>query len=117
MKKGVFLYKSKYGSSKWYAEKIAGKCEFECKDLKYIKIFDIQKYEIIIFCKEVYASGVSFRKFLNKNYERIKGKKIILFVNGASPFDEKTLKNLICNYFKKEITFFTFVLWSRCVGY
>ena len=36
--------------------------------------------------------------------EKIKDKEIILFFNGASPFDEATLKNTIKNNFISELT-------------
>ena len=103
MKKGIVVYKSKYGSSKWYAEKIAEKCNLECKDLKQIKIDNFKDYEIIVFCGAVYASGVSYKKFLNKNFDKIKDKKIILFLNGASPYDEATFNNVVKSNFSSEI--------------
>lgn len=104
MKKGIVVYKSKYGASKWYAEKIAEKCDLDYKDLNKIKISDIKDYDTIIFCGGVYASGISYRKFLNKNYKKLNGKKIILFFNGASPADETTLKNIVKNNFKFDLT-------------
>lgn len=104
MKKGVVVYKSKYGSSKRYAEKIAEKCCFDCRNLKEIKVSDLKDYDIIVFCGGVYASGISYRKFLNKNYNKIKDKEIILFFNGASPFDEPMLKQIIKNNFRSELT-------------
>ena len=59
---------------------------------------------MIIFCGSVYASGITYRKFLNKNYDKIKEKEIILFFNGASPIDESALQNIIKNNFRSELT-------------
>ena len=104
MKSGIVLYKSKYEASKWYAEKIAEKCGYECKDLKGIKVSELKNYKTIVFCGGVYASGISYRRFLNKNYNKISDKEIILFFNGASPSDESAIKSIIENNFIKEIT-------------
>ncbi len=103
MTKGIVLYKSKYGASKWYADKIASNCGFESKDIKQTKISDIKDYDVIVFCGSVYASGISYRKFLNKNYDKIKDKTIILFFIGASPYDEKTFQKVIHDNFRSEI--------------
>ena len=104
MHNGIVVFKSKYGSSKWYAEKIAERCNFACKDLKEIKVPDLKDYDVIIFCGSVYASGITYRKFLNKNYDKIKEKEIILFFNGASPIDESALQNITKNNFRSELT-------------
>lgn len=80
------------------------KNNLECRDLNKIKVSDLKDYEIVVFCGGVYASGISYKKFLNKNYNKIKDKEIILFFNGASPFDEATLKNTIKNNFISELT-------------
>jgi hypothetical protein len=43
----------------------------------------------IVLMGGVYAGGVAGLDFLKKNYALIKGKRILLFAVGASPYDEK----------------------------
>ena len=37
----------------------------------------------------IYASGIAGLSFLKKNIEKLKGKKLIVFCCGASPFDKE----------------------------
>lgn len=96
--KGVILYKSKYGATKKYAEWLSLDTGFNVCDVRKAKIEDVKQHDIIIFGGGIYASGIAGIKFLKKNIDQLKGKKIIVFCDGAAPYEEKDLidiKNVI----------------------
>lgn len=89
--KGIILYKTKYETSKVYAQRLSEMTGFIVCDLKKVKLNDILNYDIIILGGGVYASGISGLSFLKKNISVLKGKKIAVFCCGASPYDEQFL--------------------------
>lgn len=94
MMKGIILYKSKYGSTKKYAEWLALETNFDVCDVEEAKIEKVEKYDVVILGGGIYASGIAGLKFLKKNIHRLSNKKIIIFCDGASPFDEKALSEI-----------------------
>lgn len=94
MKKGIILYRSKYGSAKKYAEWLSELTGFDCSELSGIVPNEVKQYETILLCGGVYASGVAGISFLKKNFEVLKDRKIAVFCVGASPYDPKALEEL-----------------------
>lgn len=86
---GVILYQSKYGATRKYAVWLSGETGFPAVETKKAKIEDIEKFDTIVLGGGVYASGVAGLSFLKKNMEALKGKKLLVFFVGASPYDEK----------------------------
>ncbi len=93
--KGIILYTSKYGATKRYADWLSAESGFDCIETKTAKIEDVIQYDAIILGGGIYASGISGLSFLKKNIEKLQGKKIIIFCDGASPFDEKAFQQII----------------------
>ena len=93
--KGIILYTSKYGATKRYADWLAAESGFDCMETKSAKIEDVIQYDAIILGGGIYASGISGLSFLKKNIEKLQGRKIIVFCDGASPFDEKAFQQII----------------------
>ena len=93
--KGIILYTSKYGATKRYADWLAAETGFDCIETKNAKIEDVIQYDAIILGGGIYASGISGLSFLKKNIEKLQGRKIIIFCDGASPFDEKAFQQII----------------------
>ena len=93
--KGIILYTSKYGATKRYADWLAAESGFDCMETKNAKIEDVIQYDAIILGGGIYASGISGLSFLKKNIEKLQGRKIIVFCDGASPFDEKAFQQII----------------------
>ncbi len=73
---GIILYKSKYGSTKKYAEWIAERTGFECIKTDDADIRKVQKYDVIILGGGIYASGIAGISFLKKNISKLKDKKM-----------------------------------------
>lgn len=106
---GIILYKSKYGATKKYVDWLVEETGFDVIETSKAKICEIQKYDVIILGGGIYAMGIAGLSFLRKNIRALKGKKVIVFCDGASPFDEKVFEEIKKHNMKedlKEIPFF-----------
>ena len=83
----IVVYKSKYGSTKAYAEWIAQALECEMADAKNIKINDLEKYDTIVYGGGLYSEVIAGLSLITKNVEALKDKKIIVFTTGITPVD------------------------------
>ena len=83
----VVIYKSKYGSTKTYAEWISKELNCEIYDAKNIKADDLLKYDTIIYGGGLYAEMIAGISLITKNFEKIKNKKIAVFSTGLTPPD------------------------------
>ena len=88
MEKGIIIYQSKYGATKKYVNWLIEETKFDWIETPNAKIKEIEKYNTIILCGGIYASGIAGLSFLRKNYDAIKNKKMAIFCVGASPFEE-----------------------------
>ena len=79
MKKGVILYRSKYGATKKYASWLEEATGFDCIETPNATVDAVKQYETIILCGGIYASGIAGLSFLKKNMEKLKGSKILVF--------------------------------------
>ena len=93
--KGVILYTSKYGATKRYADWLAEETGFDCIETKNAKVKDVMQYDTIILGGGIYASGIAGLSFLKKNIGQLGGKKIIIFCNGASPYEEDAFQQIV----------------------
>lgn len=91
---GIILYKSRYGTTKKYAQWLSEETGFEMLETSKAKISDVRKYDIIVLGGGIYASGIAGIDFLRKNIEQLCDKKIIVFCVGASPYEEKTFDEI-----------------------
>lgn len=89
---GIILYQSKYGATKKYADWLSEATGFICTETKRARIEDIQNYDTIILGGGIYASGIAGLSFLKKHINVLKGKKIIVFCVGASPYEESAFQ-------------------------
>ena len=83
----IVIYKSKYGSTKAYAQWIANALECESIDAKDIKAKDLEKYESIVYGGGLYAEMIAGITLITKNTDKLKGKKIAVFTTGLTPLD------------------------------
>ena len=103
MKAGIIIYQSKYGSTKKYVEWLMEEIQFDCIKTSNAKIKDIEKYNTIILCGGIYASGISGISFLRRNYDVLKDKKLAIFCVGASPFDEQAFNMVKAHNLKNDL--------------
>ena len=73
--KGIVIYKSKYGSTKKYAEWISERTGFDCVESGKINAKQLADYDTVIFGGGIYASGIAGISFLKKNIVALNGKK------------------------------------------
>lgn len=84
MGKTAVVYKSKYGSTKKYAEWIAKELEAELYDVDEVCVQDVMACDTVILGGGLYASGILGSSFITKNYENLKDKKLVVFTVGLA---------------------------------
>lgn len=92
--RGIVLYKSKYGATKKYAEWISEDTGYDICEVSKVKVADLREYDVIVLGGGIYAMGIAGLSFLKKNPELISQKKVYVFCDGASPYDEEAYKEV-----------------------
>lgn len=87
MSKTIVVYKTKYGSTKSYAQWIAEDLGCNFVDAKDIKIDELLQYDTIIYGGGLYAEIINGVSLITKNIEKLKDKKIIIYTTGITPLD------------------------------
>ena len=83
----IVIYKSKYGSTKAYAEWIAEALSCKAVDVKNIKIGDLKSYDTVVYGGGLYAEIIAGVSFITKNLETLKDKKLVVYTTGITPLD------------------------------
>ncbi len=83
--KAIVIYKSKYGSTKSYAQWIAQELSCEAVDASKVKISDLSEYDTIIYGGGLYAEVIAGISLITKNIDKLKDKKIIVYTTGITP--------------------------------
>ncbi len=89
MSKIVVIYKSKYGSTKKYAQWIAKASKGDLFESSEVDTKKLMEYNTIVYGGGIYASGIAGVSLITKNYESIKDKNIIVFTVGLASTDRK----------------------------
>ena len=111
----IVIYKSKYGSTKAYAEEIAKRLDCDVFEIKSVKADDLLKYDTIIFGGGLYAEMIAGISLITKNFEKIKDKKIAVFTTGLTPldcreyYDDMVIKKNFKSYMAEKIKVFNFM--------
>jgi menaquinone-dependent protoporphyrinogen IX oxidase len=100
--KTVVVYRSKAGFAKSYAVMLAERLNCTLLEGSKVTTNDLLGYDTIIYGAGLYAVGISGIKLITKNYEQLKGKRLIVFAVGASPAKEDIPKELIKANFPPE---------------
>lgn len=85
--KTIVLYRSKYGSTKNYANWIAEALSCEAIDAKGFDADKLKDYDTIIYGGGLYAEIIAGVSLITKNIEKLAGKKLIVFTTGLTPTD------------------------------
>lgn len=94
MRDKVVIYKTKYGSTKKYAQWIAEEIGSDIFPYSKIKSEDLQKYSVIVYGGNLHAAGISGLKLIKNNLQTLKGKKIVVFSVGAASINKKTINDV-----------------------
>ena len=101
----IVVYKSKYGSTKKYADWIAEELGCEAIDAKSIKVSDIEKFDTIVYGGGLYAETINGVILITKNMDKLEGKKLIVYSTGITPLKYRDYydKLVLEKNFKPEI--------------
>lgn len=104
MNKIAVVYKSKYGSTKKYAEWISDALTCDLFDARKVDAKTLSKYDVIVYGGGLYASGINGISLITKNIDALKGRKIIVFTVGlADPKIESQFQPIIDKNFTGEM--------------
>ena len=96
------IYKSRYGSTKKYAEWIAQEAGADLLEHSQAKINDLVKYDTIVYGGNLHAGKIDGKELIVNNFEKIKEKKLIIFWVGSSPVDEIATEKLFQKIFSRK---------------
>ncbi len=85
--KAVVIYKSKYGSTRQYAEWIAEELSADIFDAKSVNAKNLAEYDTIIYGGGLYAEVIAGVTLITKNIDKLSGKKLIVFTTGITPIE------------------------------
>ncbi len=103
MKKGIIVYRSRYGATKKYADWIKEETGFDLVEMKNAVADEVMQYDTVIFCGGIYASGIAGLSFLRKNRRKQSESRIFVLCVGASPYDEKAFRELKEHNLKEDL--------------
>ena len=83
----IVIYRSKYGSTKTYAEWIAQELGCSAVESKTVSVEDLEQYDTIIYGGGLYAEVINGVHLITKNLAKLEGKKLIVFSTGITPLD------------------------------
>ena len=83
----IVIYKTKYGSTKTYAEWIAGELGCKAVDAKNIKASELKQYDTVIYGGGLYAEIINGVSLITKNFAELSDKRIAVFTTGITPLD------------------------------
>ncbi len=83
----IVIYKSKYGSTKQYAEWISEELGCSAVEAKNIKADDLLQYDTIIYGGGLYAEIINGVSLITKNIQKLADKKIVVYTTGITPID------------------------------
>lgn len=89
--KTAVVYRSKTGFVKKYADWIAEELSADIFDASKVSINMLTPYDNVIFGGSLHAVGINGIKLITRNLDKLKGKKLVVFASGASPFREEVL--------------------------
>lgn len=107
MGKVIVVYKSKYGSTKKYAQWLAEELSCDLVENKKITADKLLNYDTIIYGGGLYAGGVNGINLVTNNLDKLSNKKLILFTCGLADTTNKenidSIKNSISKILSKEM--------------
>ncbi len=83
----IVVYKTKYGSTRAYAEWIAEELGCKAVDVKNINIEKLSAYDSIVYGGGLYAEVINGVSIITKNIDKLSDKKIAVYTTGITPLD------------------------------
>ena len=95
MSKTLVLYYSKYGTTKKYAEWIAGELDGDFYSIGDFNQNSLKNYDAIVIGSSLYAGNIKGMDIIIKNHEALRGKKLVLFTCGLADYSKEEHVNTI----------------------
>ncbi len=83
----IVVYRTKYGSTKNYADWIGEELNCKVVDAGEITINELEKYDTIIYGGGLYAEVINGVSLITKNIDKLKKKRIAVYTTGITPLD------------------------------
>ncbi|MDF2540829.1 MAG: flavodoxin [Herbinix sp.] len=93
-KKTIVIYSSKSGFTKKYAQWLVEELHCDLKEASSVSASDLDAYDTIIYGGGLYAIGLNGVKLITKNFDLLKGKKLVVYAVGATPVREETTEEV-----------------------
>ncbi len=81
----IVIYKSKYGSTKQYAEWIGEDLSCPVREAKTVSAKELEAYDTLIYGGGLYGEVINGVHLITKNMHLLRGKKIAIFTTGITP--------------------------------
>lgn len=113
--KTIVVYKSKYGSTKSYAEWIAEALSCEAVEAKSVKAEMLLSYDTVIYGGGLYAEVIAGVSLITKHFDALKGKRLIVFTTGITPlscreyYDDLVVRKNFTDEMLEHIRIFNFM--------
>lgn len=85
--KAIVLYRTRYGSTKKYAEWIGEELNCRVEDARDITVEELSDYDTIVYGGGLYAEVINGISVITKNIDRLADKKIAVFSTGITPLE------------------------------
>ncbi|MCP4179449.1 MAG: hypothetical protein GY756_16950 [bacterium] len=102
--KGIIIYKSKYGTTRQYAQWIEEETKFECISLKKLKMKKLLDSDVIVIGCSIMAGHPSLSKWIKRNWSKLNNKKIYLFSTSGAHSSDPSLNKGFEASLPKEIS-------------
>lgn len=101
----VVIYRSKYGTTRRYAEWIAQALDGQLLEASQASPTALMQYDTIIYGGGLYAGRICGLDLITKNYAALREKKLIVFTVGITdPLEKDQLKAVVENNLTAEIS-------------
>ncbi|HEY4536606.1 MAG TPA: flavodoxin domain-containing protein [Enteractinococcus sp.] len=95
MGNAIVIYETKYGSTRQYAQWIAGALNCEIYARTAVEPNELNAFDTVIYGGPIYTGGVRGVKFIRYNFDILRHKNLVLFTCGLSdPTDPDTIVNI-----------------------
>ncbi len=90
----LVAYKTKYGTTKTYAEWIAEETGADLIEAKHVTLKRLLQYDTIVYCGGLYAGGMLGFSRICKQYSKLQGKRLVVVAVGATLQREKAIEEV-----------------------
>ena len=101
--RGLVLYESKYGATERYARWLSEDTGFDLAKVSEVDAGSLPQYDVVVLGGGVYASGIAGLSFLRRHLGALRGKRLIVFCCGASPYEEAAFEAIVAHNLKGEL--------------